>query len=81
MATRINVNAAEDRAALPWARFGRMLATVLFTLVEAWALVIILAHVRAGGMDRIALAVGLAGGVVAVIDAWQNLRTRRQREP
>ncbi|HVV24149.1 MAG TPA: hypothetical protein VHF06_32240 [Pseudonocardiaceae bacterium] len=56
---------------------GRVLATVLFTVVEAWALVVVLAHIRAGGMDRIALALALAGCVVAVIDAWQNIRAQR----
>jgi hypothetical protein len=56
---------------------GRVLATVLFTVVEAWALVVVLAHVRVGGMDRIALALALAGCVIAVIDAWQNIRAQR----
>lgn len=56
---------------------ARMLATVVFTVVEAWALVVILAHVHAGGMDRIALALVLAGCVIAVVDAWQNVRGQR----
>lgn len=56
---------------------GRVVATAGFTVVEAWALVVVLAHVRAGGMDRIALAVALAGCVLAVVDAWQNVRAHR----
>lgn len=56
---------------------SRVLATVLFTVVEAWALVVVLAHIRAGGIDRIALALALAGCVVAVVDAWQNIRAQR----
>lgn len=56
---------------------GRVLSTVVFTVVEAWAVVVIVAHIRAGGMDRIALALALAGTVIAIIDAWQNIRARR----
>jgi ethanolamine utilization microcompartment shell protein EutS len=56
---------------------GRIVATVGFTVAEAWALVVVLAHVRAGGMDRIALALALAGCVLAVVDAWQNVRAQR----
>lgn len=56
---------------------GRILSTVVFTVVEAWALVVVVAHIRAGGMDRIALALALAGAVIAVIDAWQNVRAQR----
>jgi hypothetical protein len=56
---------------------GRVVATVVFTVVEAWALVVVLADIRAGGMDKIALALALAGCVVAVIDAWQNIRAQR----
>ena len=59
----------------------RVLATVVFTVVEAWALVVVLAHIQAGGMDKIALALALAGCVVAVIDAWQNVRAQRPIAP
>ena len=62
-------------------KVGLVVGAVVFTVVEAWALVVVLADIRAGGMDRIALAVALAGCVVAVIDAWQNIRARRTESP
>lgn len=68
---------AKQRTTVRQRTVGRVVATVVFTVVEAWALVVVLADIRAGGMERIALALALAGCVIAVLDSWQNVRVRR----
>lgn len=53
---------------------NRVLCTTLFTLMELWALVLVLSEIRASGAAAIALAVTLAAAVLAVIDAWRGVR-------
>lgn len=55
-------------------------ATILFTALEVWALLIVLADSRPNGALRIALAFVLATVVIAVVDAWRKPRSDRRAE-
>ncbi|KAA2256073.1 hypothetical protein F0L68_26875 [Solihabitans fulvus] len=58
-----------------WRRLVRRGALMaLFTSVQVWATVVVLARVHADGLPRVALALALAGGLLAVLDGWQQVR-------
>lgn len=55
----------------PASRPRRLLA-LLFTVVEVLAILVVLWQLRADGLARVALAVTLAGALVAVYDSWRG---------
>lgn len=52
----------------------RLVSTVLFTLVELWAVIVLLQKFRGDVMAHAGLALVLTGATVAVFDAWRELR-------
>jgi hypothetical protein len=50
--------------------------TVTFTVVQAWAVIVVLTQLRADGVTKAALALVLSGTVIAIISAWQEVRPR-----
>jgi hypothetical protein len=50
--------------------------TVTFTVIQAWAVIVVLTQLRADGLTRAALALVLSSAVVAIISAWQEVRPR-----
>jgi hypothetical protein len=55
-------------------------ATILFTVLEVWALIVALLFLHPGGVARVALALVLATGVVVVADAWRAVRAARRAD-
>ncbi|MFE2751740.1 hypothetical protein ACFXGA_07015 [Actinosynnema sp. NPDC059335] len=59
-------------------RFAERLASTLaLTAVMAWATVVIVFVSDVDGVVAAAVSVALAGGLVAVYDAWREVRTAR----
>jgi hypothetical protein len=44
----------------------------LFTAAQMWAITDVLVQLRAAGTVRIALALALAGAMVAIYDTWRS---------
>ncbi|WP_033435963.1 hypothetical protein [Saccharothrix syringae] len=63
-------------------RFAERLAcTLVFTAVQLWAAVVVLVETDARGPLAAAVALVLAGGVIAMYDAWHDVRSaHRSRE-
>ena len=57
-----------------WVVAARVTGTVAFTAVEAWAVIMVLTRFTAAGANRIALAIVLAGAVLALLYAWEETR-------
>lgn len=55
-------------------------STVAFTVIQAWAVIVVLTQLRADGVTRAALALVLSGAVVAIISAWQEVGPRPPAE-
>jgi hypothetical protein len=72
---------AQHRSSQPSQKITHQrLPTILFTVLEVWALIVVLADSRPNGVLRIALAFVLATVVVAVVDAWRRPRGDRRTE-
>jgi hypothetical protein len=52
---------------------SRMVISVLFTAIQAWAITVAVLHVPVGGVERVALAAALAAAVLTVLDAWREI--------
>jgi D-alanyl-D-alanine dipeptidase len=59
----------------------RLATTVLFTGAQLWAITVVLVHLHASGALAAAIALAMAGGLVAVHDAWRDVRAARTTEP
>jgi hypothetical protein len=55
-------------------------ATTVFTVMEVSALLVVLVALHANGVARVALAVVLATGVIAIVDAWREPRVGRRTD-
>lgn len=55
----------------------RLVCTLVFTAVQLWAVVVVLAELDAGGALALAVALLAAGGLVAVHDAWHEVRSHK----
>ena len=60
--------------------FARVVLTVFFTAVQLWATVVLLTQLHVGGVVAVALAAVMAGGVLAVIYGWQEVRAARRQQ-
>jgi hypothetical protein len=58
----------------------RLASTLVFTAVMLWAAVVVVVKSDVDGVVALAVSFVLAGGLVAVYDAWRELRSVR-REP
>ncbi|MCO1580566.1 hypothetical protein M8C13_32905 [Crossiella sp. SN42] len=58
---------------------SRLVITLLFTVVQAGALVVVLGEFPAEGVLRVALAVALAGTVLSVLNAWEEVLLSSRR--
>lgn len=56
---------------------NRVLTTTLFTVVELWAVVVVLKEVHASDTAAVGLSVTLAATVIAVVDAWRGVPGKR----
>jgi hypothetical protein len=56
----------------PRRRTSAVIWSALFTVVQAWALIVVLALVPAQGVAHVALTCSMAGAVTAVIMAWEK---------
>ncbi|NUT46260.1 MAG: hypothetical protein HOV94_02915 [Saccharothrix sp.] len=56
----------------------RLACTLAFTAVMVWAAAVIIVKSEVGGVVAFALAFVLAGGLVAVHDAWRDVRSVRR---
>ncbi|MEU5692507.1 hypothetical protein [Actinosynnema sp. NPDC020468] len=56
----------------------RLACTLLFTAVQAWAAAVIFTSLETSGVVALAVAFVLAGGLVAVYDAWRDVRVSRR---
>jgi hypothetical protein len=52
---------------------ARAATTLVFTGVQAWAIVLVVGHVQFGGAARMALAAVLAAAIVTVLDSWRDV--------
>lgn len=59
---------------------NRVLATMVFTVMEVWALAAVLSEVHASGAAALALAVMLATAAMAIVDAWRGVFDSHQGE-
>lgn len=65
-------------------RTSAVMWSIVFTVVQAWAVLAVLTLIRAQGAAHVALACVLGGAVMAVILAWQRClpgRGRPRQEP
>ncbi|MGP4014594.1 hypothetical protein [Saccharopolyspora sp. 5N708] len=46
--------------------------SAMFTVVQVWALIVLLVHLQPEGVIKVALASVMAAAVIAVITAWQE---------
>ncbi|WP_447003676.1 hypothetical protein ACRAKI_29065 [Saccharothrix isguenensis] len=56
----------------------RLACTLVFTAVQLWAAVVIIVMADVDGMVAFAVALVLAGGLIAVHDAWRDVRSARR---
>jgi hypothetical protein len=56
----------------------RLASTLVFTAVMLWAAVVIIVKSELDGVVALAVAFVLAGGLVAVYDAWREVRSVRR---
>ncbi|MBP2472626.1 hypothetical protein JOF53_001498 [Crossiella equi] len=60
---------------------SRLVLTVLFTAVQAWALVLLVGRYSAQGFTtEIALSLALGGAVLAVVNAWEEVVLSSRRD-
>jgi hypothetical protein len=60
--------------------FARVVLTAGFTAVQLWAVVVLLTQVQVAGAAALALAAVMAGGVLAVIYGWQEVRAASRQQ-
>lgn len=58
----------------------RLASTLVFTAVMLWATVVVIIKSDLDGVVAIAVSFVLAGGLVAVYDAWRDVRTARREQ-
>ncbi|ONI88467.1 hypothetical protein ALI22I_19115 [Saccharothrix sp. ALI-22-I] len=56
----------------------RLACTLLFTAVQLWAAVVVIVKSDLDGVVALAVAFVLAGGLIAMYDAWREVRSVRQ---
>lgn len=56
----------------------RLACTLVFTAAQLWAAVVIVAKADADGVVALAVSLVLAAGLVAVYDAWREVRSVRR---
>ncbi|MEV0681323.1 hypothetical protein AB0I60_32870 [Actinosynnema sp. NPDC050436] len=56
----------------------RLACTLVFTVVQLWAAAVILTQLDTTGPIALAVALVLTGGLVAVHDAWRDVRAGRR---
>ena len=56
----------------------RLACTLVFTALQLWAAVAIVAGFEGGGVVALAVALVLAAALVAVHDAWRDVRAVRK---
>ncbi|WP_033437743.1 hypothetical protein [Saccharothrix sp. NRRL B-16314] len=56
----------------------RLACTLVFTVVQLWAAVVIIVKADVDGVVALAVAFVLAGGLIAVHDAWRDVRSVRR---
>lgn len=57
---------------------SRLIAAILFTASEVWAIGVVLQEIHPSGSSRAALALALAATVIAVVDSWRDIRGSRR---
>ncbi|MBB5955705.1 hypothetical protein FHS29_002286 [Saccharothrix tamanrassetensis] len=57
----------------------RLACTLLFTVVQLWSAAVIVTQLETSGIVALAVALVLAGGLVAVADAWREVRSDRRQ--
>jgi len=57
-----------------WVIAARVSGTAAFTAVEVWAVIMVITRFTADGASRVALAIVLAGAVLALLYAWEETR-------
>ncbi|MGW1680994.1 hypothetical protein [Saccharopolyspora sp. NPDC002376] len=58
-----------------WWNRPMLLCSALFTVIQVWALIVVLVSVQPEGVVRVALASVMAAAVLAVMSAWGRART------
>ncbi|MBW4720128.1 hypothetical protein [Saccharothrix obliqua] len=56
----------------------RLACTLVFTVVQLWAAAVIVTQLETTALVAAAVALVLAGGLVAVHDAWRGVRANRR---
>ncbi|WP_158843048.1 hypothetical protein [Saccharothrix deserti] len=56
----------------------RLACTLVFTAVQLWAAVVIIFKSDVDGVVALAVAFVLAGGLIAMYDAWREVRSVRR---
>ncbi len=56
----------------------RLACTLVFTVIQLWAAAVIISQLETTGIVALAVALVLAGGLVAVHDAWRVVRSGRR---
>ncbi|MFD1149601.1 hypothetical protein [Saccharothrix hoggarensis] len=56
----------------------RLACTLVFTAVQLWAVVVVVVKAEVDGVVAPAVALVLAGGLIAVHDAWREVRAVRR---
>ncbi len=55
-------------------RLSSVLATIVFSAIQIWAVVVVITMLRVDGVLKVALCVALAGALMAIYLAWQGIR-------
>lgn len=58
----------------------RLTTTIIFTGVQVWALVVLLVQFRADGVLAAAAALIMSAAMIAVHDAWRDLRSEKSAD-
>ncbi|MFI9009682.1 hypothetical protein ACIGNX_20870 [Actinosynnema sp. NPDC053489] len=74
------MNQIEERAKSRGRFTERLVATLAFTAVMLWAAVVVVVKADVDGVVALAVSFVLSGGLVAVYDAWRELRSARREE-
>lgn len=61
-------------------RLSTVVATVLFSAVEIWAIIVVLVGFRPDGPAKVALACVVAGTAMAIVLAWQDMHVTSTAE-
>jgi hypothetical protein len=59
----------------------RLTTTILFTAAQVWAVTVLLVRFHADGMLAAAVALVMSAALIAVHDAWRDLRADRSTAP